>query len=192
MVPWYTITRESCRYSNIEEIRYSDIKDKLVKIELFSLNELIKLYPNFKKIGEYIIFGENLFFNYYNYLLFENNSGYGGNGKIITFKSITETDLIPGETFNLCSFLKYPFKDIYIQSGIYIYNWMVKSISIYPMITIDKYRRISTLKPKLRNEIDCLYKVRLKRLSHKSLTEFGKKNEFKQIIETPDGFQLNF
>jgi len=192
MLPWYSINSTSNgRYNNIENIRFSTVRDKIVKIELFALNELIKIYPNFKKYGEYIIFGEDLFFNYKNYLLFENDTNFGGYGKIITFKNIMEYDLIRGDTFKLCTFLKYPFKDIYIQSGLYIYNWMVKRISIYPMITF-KNRRVETQRPIIGSEIDCLVEYKLKTNVDKSFYPLMLKYRTEPVQETQEGFILNW
>jgi hypothetical protein len=192
MLPWYSINSTSGGiHNNIENIRFSTVKDKLVRIELFSLNELIKIYPNFKKYGEYIIFGEDLFFNYKNYLLFENDTNFGGHGKIVTFKNITEYDLIRGDTFKLCTFLKYPFEDIYIQSGLYIYNWMVKKISIYPMITFQN-RRVDTQRPRLRSEIDCLIEYKLKTNVDKSFYPLMLKYRTEPVQETQEGFILNW
>jgi hypothetical protein len=191
MLPWYSKVYHDCRYSTVEEIRFSDLKDKLVRIELFSMTELIKLYPNFKKVGEYIIFNKDLFFNYKNYLLFENNLNFGGHGEIVTFKTINEYDLIRGSDFKLCTFLKYPFKDMYIQSGLYIYNWMIKKIAIYPMIKIDN-RRVVSARPRLRNEIDTLISFHIRTHKNRSYHDFKKHHEFKQIVETQDGFVLNW
>jgi len=191
MLPWYKLISSGGRYSTIEEIRLSEVRDKLVKIELFTLSELIKIYPNFKKAGEYIIFGEDLFFNYKNYALFENDRGFGGEGSITTFTTIQEYDIIRGNTFQLCTFLKYPFEDMYIQSGIYIYNWMVKSISIYPAIQVNN-RRVESSRPRLRSVIDCLVNRRIKLVKDKSFYPKMLKYRTEPVIETEEGFIFNW
>ena len=191
MLPWYKIISDEGRYSTIDEIRFSDVKDKLVKIELFTLSELIKIYPNFKKAGEYIIFGEDLFFNYKNYTLFENNRGFGGEGNIITFTTIQEHDIIRGNTFQLCTFLKYPFEDMYIHSGLYIYNWMVKSISIYPAIQINNMR-VESNRPRLRSMIDYLVKRKIKLVKDKSFYPKMLKYRTESVIETEEGYIFNW
>ena len=185
MLPWYRLRSEPGRkYDKIEDIQFNDFNKRMVKIKLFTLNELIKIYPNFKKSGEYIIFNKDLIFNYNNYRLFENSELFGGNGKITIWTTIQSTDMIPGNEFKLCLFAKYPFKDIYIDSGVYIYNWMIKEISTYRFISkaggrFEIGRRIEGL-------------VKFKLVLHEGRT-FENSPAFEaNVIETSDGFMLKW
>lgn len=195
MLPWYSLVSISnAKYRKIENIRLGEVNNKLLKIELFSLSELIKIYPNFKKAGEYIIFDNDLQFNYKNYLLFENSLGFGGEGSITTFKNISNVDIIPGNQFRLCSFLRYPFEDMYIQSGLYIYNWMVKKISVYPQLVINN-RRVENHNPRLGTPINILINLKIKFDSHKDASGIRfilNPPKLNSVVETREGFILNW
>jgi len=185
MLPWYQLKIErGQKYQKIEDIQYSDFNKKIVKIKLFTLNELIKIYPNFKRSGEYIIFNEDLFFNYQNYLLFEKSPLFGGNDKLNLWSNIQQGDLIPGNEFKLCLFAKYPFKDLYINSGLYIYNWMIKEISTYQFILRSGGRF------EIGRKIDSLFKSKL--VLHEGRT-FENSPAFEaNVIETTEGFILKW
>jgi hypothetical protein len=175
-------------YQHIEEIPESHLIRNLVQIELFTLNELIKLYPSFKRRGEYIYFNDDLYFNYKNYRLFENNPAFGGSGNIEAYVIISKNQdytLTENGELKFCKFLKYPFEDIYINSGIYIMNWMIKSIKIMTKFRVRDNKIIHGTRR--HSSGDLLISKTVKHFYDEEVIDVLEP----RIIETPEGFSIN-
>jgi len=133
MRPLYREVNIGGIYDKINEI--PNMKNQYFRIHLWSIQELLKLYPDNVLQGDYVIFNDGSYLNYKNYMLIQERA-IEKNGDFSLLRYFPKSSFIHGNSSNgFCYFLKYPFEDPYIDSGIYIYTYMIKKITRFQLRT---------------------------------------------------------
>jgi len=137
-------------------------------ITLFSIQELLKIYPNAYITKQYLYIDDNNCINIENYTTCLKNLRLfrDGHGIIRLRRKIMPIDfkLIDGKMY-FDILVRVPYDDLFIDTGFYIRNWMIKKITHVGDNTTIFERRI--IEQELSQEIDQKFK---------KIVDFG--NEF--------------